>query len=322
MAALGSSATPSPHTDFSGLIPLSLADSADPKTWEKWANTGLVYGVTTNPLILQRDGKACTKGEGLDNAQRSLGANQPCWSPPMVLSCSPAASLRKLYAAAASLGMHEIQFQAWGETATMLARTGAAIAELGAAERGPRVVVKVPVTLEGVRAAHTLLSQARGMPVLPRVLPWGLTELLRGCKAVTSRCATLSLRIHQRVAASLASRPSRLQGARVTLTAVYAPHQVATAVALGAEYAAPYLGRMTDAGRDGLQSVGAMQDMIMSSGSAMRLLVASVRSVDEVAALMREGCDTFTLPPRIFDAMFADELTAEAAAAFEDAARS
>ena len=108
----------------------------------------------------------------------------------------------------------------------------------------------------------------------------------------------------------------------MTLTAVYAPHQVATAVALGAEYAAPYLGRMTDAGRDGLQSVGAMQDMIMSSGSAMRLLVASVRSVDEVAALMREGCDTFTLPPRIFDAMFADELTAEAAAAFEDAARS
>ena len=42
----------------------------------------------------------------------------------------------------------------------------------------------------------------------------------------------------------------RREGARVTMTAVYTVAQALAASALGAEYAAPYLGRMNDAGRD------------------------------------------------------------------------
>lgn len=34
-----------------------------------------------------------------------------------------------------------------------------------------------------------------------------------------------------------------------TTTGIYAPHQVLTAIACGADYAAPYLGRMNDAGQ-------------------------------------------------------------------------
>lgn len=35
-------------------------DSADVKQWHKWAPTGTLYGFTTNPLILDRDGVPCT----------------------------------------------------------------------------------------------------------------------------------------------------------------------------------------------------------------------------------------------------------------------
>ena len=39
-------------------------------------------------------------------------------------------------------------------------------------------------------------------------------------------------------------------GVPVTFTAVYSAHQVVTALAAGASYVAPYLGRMNDAGKD------------------------------------------------------------------------
>jgi len=109
-------------------------------------------------------------------------------------------------------------------------------------------------------------------------------------------------------------------GARVTVTGVYNPGQVLTAVGIGADYAAPYLGRMTDNGRDGAASCEKMQSMIDGVGSEMRLLVASVRSVDELTRLMAFGVDTFTFGPAIAEALWEEDLTREAAANFEGAA--
>ena len=138
---------------------------------------------------------------------------------------------------------------------------------------------------------------------------------------------------------------------------VYAAHQVVTALAMGAAYAAPYVGRMTDAGKKvrwgggapparcccsspsccccfsrsswcsvplalpgvpcrrrrlsqpaplplvravkGLEEAARMQKIVDlgSNEGGMRLLVASVRSAEEVAMLAAEGCNTFTISP-------------------------
>ena len=48
------------------------------------------------------------------------------------------------------------------------------------------------------------------------------------------------------------------EGVRVCLTASYAREQALIAGAIGAEYIAPYLGRMTDAGKDGVEECEAM----------------------------------------------------------------
>lgn len=107
-------------------------------------------------------------------------------------------------------------------------------------------------------------------------------------------------------------------GVPVTLTAVYAVHQVLVAAALGAAYAAPYLGRMNDAGRDGRGEVAAMQALLRTAGDgAPRLLVASLRRVEELTVLARAGCDTFTFSAALAEALFREPLTEEAAAAFE-----
>jgi transaldolase len=210
-------------------------DTADMSEWQTWLLTGLFYGVTTNPLLLEKSQVTCS-----------------------------VKSLQALAEEALQLGAKEVQLQTWGTSVEALANTGKRLAAIS-----DRVVVKVPITRTGTQAATVLMAD----------------------------------------------------GIRVTLTGVYAVHQVLIAAALGADYAAPYLGRINDLGRNGRDDLVAMQNIITGTGSATRLLVASIRSAEDLAFLATRGLDTFTISPAIAAALFAVNATERAATDFEAAAR-
>ena len=212
-------------------------DSADTTTWASVLGTGAFHGVTTNPLLLERAGLACTVRILADLAMR-----------------------------AREEGAREIHLQAWGEDATTLAGRGA---ELAALADGIEVAVKVPATADGFRAARHLVAD----------------------------------------------------GVRVTMTAVYAPGQVLAAAALGACYAAPYLGRLNDAGRDGAGILQTMHAILAGRETPLRLLAASLRRATDVVELAAVGLDTFTVGPEVAAALLQEPLTEAAATDFERAAR-
>jgi transaldolase len=118
----------------------------------------------------------------------------------------------------------------------------------------------------------------------------------------------------------LCARPLIAEGNRVTLTAVHSAVQLLPAIALNAAYAAPYLGRMNDAGLDGLDEVLAMGQMITRLGGSTRLIVASIRQLSDLTALARQGLDTFTLLPGLVEELLHNPLTLKAAAEFEEKA--
>ncbi len=103
----------------------------------------------------------------------------------------------------------------------------------------------------------------------------------------------------------------------VTFTACYAVPQVLVAAALGARYIAPYLGRISDLGRDGVAELVAMQRCLRGCTAPVRLLVASLRRPEEMGQLAAEGLDTFTISPGVAAAMFSCVETETAAARFE-----
>jgi transaldolase len=111
------------------------------------------------------------------------------------------------------------------------------------------------------------------------------------------------------------------QGIRVTLTGVYAIPQVMIAAAIGAEYAAPYLGRIHDSGRNGCEDLAAMQRSLDGIDSPTRLLVASIRRVEDIATLAAHRLNTFTIAPAIAEALFNSPATLQAAEDFEQAAQ-
>jgi transaldolase len=105
------------------------------------------------------------------------------------------------------------------------------------------------------------------------------------------------------------------------LTAIYNPGQAIVAAAAGATYIAPYLGRLNDAGRQGISEVLAMHEVLTATRSTTKVLVASIRTVPDMVALARHGVDCFTMAPAVAEQFFTDPTTAEAARTFEDAVR-
>jgi transaldolase len=108
------------------------------------------------------------------------------------------------------------------------------------------------------------------------------------------------------------------EGVRLTVTAVYAIRQVVLAEAVGARYAAVYFGRLRDAGLDATALLRGMLDTVRAQHLTTQLLVASVRSAEDVETLAQLGVPAVTLPPAILVALPEHAGTAQAVQSFHD----
>ena len=115
-----------------------------------------------------------------------------------------------------------------------------------------------------------------------------------------------------------AAAPLCRLGYSVTITACYTAHQTMLAASIGAQYVAPYYGRMLDAGID----ADARLDAMLGIGSRhnVRVLVASIRSIEQLETLTARGFDTFTVTPALAAEMGRDAQSEAAAADFMRAA--
>jgi transaldolase len=106
------------------------------------------------------------------------------------------------------------------------------------------------------------------------------------------------------------------RGIPVTFTAVYALEQALFAAQIGVVYAAPYLGRLQDAGMDGMALIRRMQGVVAQENANTRLLVASIRSRDAFLDLLELGVGAITVPPKLFPELIDHPATLSAEAAF------
>ena len=103
----------------------------------------------------------------------------------------------------------------------------------------------------------------------------------------------------------------------VLVTAVYSQAQALMAATIGARYIAPYLGRMNDAGRDGVAEIGAMQALVAGSGTDV--LAASLRTPNDIVALAVRGVPFFTAASSVILAALQDDVSDSSAEEFEAA---
>jgi transaldolase len=152
--------------------------------------------------------------------------------------------------------------------------------------------------------------------VFVQVLGRTAVEMLRSAETLRA-LGPVRVKLPATAAGFQAGRALVREEAQVLLTAVYHPVQALMARDCGIQGVAPYVGRMTDADRDGLGSVVAMQQAIGTEPT--RILAASLRSPDDIARLAAAGVPDFTLGGPVARAVLADELTTAAVEEFENA---
>ena len=108
-------------------------------------------------------------------------------------------------------------------------------------------------------------------------------------------------------------------GGKTLMTACYDAKQMLTANTLGADYIAPYFGRMAEAGLDAMAHMRGIY--AMSWNGPCRPLIASLRSAQQMVDIAEIGHDCFTIAPAIAQDLFHNELTEAAAQEFERAAK-
>jgi transaldolase len=98
------------------------------------------------------------------------------------------------------------------------------------------------------------------------------------------------------------------------MTAVFSAAQVYAAACAGVRYALPYLNRMTRLGGDGAAVIERMADV--AAPTDLELVVASIRSVEEMERALLAGADHVTLPFAVIQELIDHPLSRQAIAEF------
>jgi transaldolase len=96
----------------------------------------------------------------------------------------------------------------------------------------------------------------------------------------------------------------------VNVTLCFSSSQALLAAKCGAKFISPFIGRLDDIGHQGMELISEICDIFANYDSLKtEVLVASVRSCNQVIEAARIGADVITLPPKILRQMFDHPLT-------------
>ncbi len=193
-------------------------DTANIEAIKKYNEMGILDGVTTNPTILSRE-----NGDPIEIMQEIV----------------------RIVNGDVSLEVVSTDAKGMMDEAYKLARFG------------PNVVVKIPMTADGLKVIKALSKD----------------------------------------------------GIKTNCTLVFSANQAILAAKAGATYVSPFIGRLDDAGHEGMQVIRDIVQIFKNYNFNTKVLVASVRHPLHVIEAAKIGADIVTMPPDVLEKMIKHPLT-------------
>ncbi|HET6347895.1 MAG TPA: fructose-6-phosphate aldolase [Candidatus Krumholzibacteria bacterium] len=103
---------------------------------------------------------------------------------------------------------------------------------------------------------------------------------------------------------------------KTNVTLCFSANQGLVAAKAGATYISPFVGRLDDAGNDGMQVVADLVEIYERYAYPTQVLAASIRHPMHVLEAAKLGADVATIPYKIFQQLFKHPLTDVGIAAF------
>jgi transaldolase len=110
-------------------------------------------------------------------------------------------------------------------------------------------------------------------------------------------------------------------GIRVNMTLVFSANQALLAAKAGAAFVSPFIGRLNDAGQDGMELIEEITVIYDNYEIKTEILVASIRSPRQVEEAAILGADICTIPAAIYEKLVKHPLTDSGLKQFLDDAK-
>lgn len=151
----------------------------------------------------------------------------------------------------------------------------------------PHVVIKIPVTAEGLKAIYTL-SQKTVQETICQDCAWeGECEMDK----------------------ETAWRLAAAQGIRTNATLTFSPNQALLAAQAGATFVSPFVGRLDDIGHDGMEVLADMVEILEYYDLDSLVIAASIRHPLHVTQAALAGAHIATVPYPVLQKMIKHPLT-------------
>jgi transaldolase len=146
-------------------------------------------------------------------------------------------------------------------------------------------------------------------PVSAEVVSLDADGMLREARELAAWHPNVVVKIPMTKTGMEAVRQLKTEGIRTNVTLVFSPNQALIAAKAGASYISVFVGRLDDAGHDGMEVVRDTVHLIDIYGFDSEVIVASIRSPHHVVESMRAGAHVATIPFAVLDQMFKHPLT-------------
>jgi transaldolase len=159
----------------------------------------------------------------------------------------------------------------------------------------PHVAVKIPFTEEGLKALKVLRGRHADPATICDRCPW-----LGKCDTPIEKARDL-----------VVARPIQFN-----VTLIFSANQALLAAKAGAAYVSPFVGRLDDAGNDGMRVVEEIRTIFDNYGIETKILAASARHPMHMVQAAMLGSDVITMPYAVLKKAMRHPLTDAGVKAF------
>jgi len=146
-------------------------------------------------------------------------------------------------------------------------------------------------------------------PVSAEVVAEDADEMVRQGRAFSKLSEHIVVKIPLLPEGMKAVKVLSSEDIKTNVTLCFSANQGLLAAKAGATYISPFVGRLDDAGMDGMQLVSDLVDMYERYAFPTQVLAASIRHPMHVVEAARLGADVATIPYKVFTQMFKHPLT-------------
>jgi transaldolase len=178
--------------------------------------------------------------------------------------------------------------------------------------------------LSGVTTNPTLMAKERGVEYRQRVVeicdvvggPVSAECLARDVPGIISEAREIAawhpnvvVKIPVDVAGLEATALLAKEGVRINMTLVFSANQSLLAALAGATYVSPFVGRLDDAGHDGMETVRETVEIFDRYNLPSQVIAASLRHPRHVVEAAKAGAHIATVPYKVLLGMLKHPLT-------------